>query len=195
MRRNKTRPVASAFGDSILLLVPALAAAACTVPQDAAVTAPGAVVLGVGASAPIFTRATAAMEHTIVQPCTAELVDLSGALQVEVLARALDADRYEASYVVQATNVTGQAQPSEGRYRLEGAATGQMTLRHQERAVTVADFRLIATGAPGVDIGRARAAAGSQPGVQVTLGVSLSPDGRLKEAAVDAVTVDQKCGE
>lgn len=173
-------------------LVPTmLLATACT---DTPATAPTAVD-GPSASAvaavPEMNHATLMIEHTVHDPCTAALVDLSGTVKLQRLARALDADRFEIRYSAEPTGVTGRARTGDIEYRVQGAASGVVVTTHRERAVTTADFRVVITSSPGVELGRARVA----PQLGVLVAFPVDADGRLLDPVIDGVSFAKgECG-
>lgn len=172
-----------------LLLALGVFATGCVDAPGPAPTAPRAGWLA-SAGEPVVSRTTAAVDHTIFQPCAAELVDLTGHLRVGILSRATGPDRYDVRYTVDAAQVTGSGRSTGGVFRLAGAVAGDVTVDRRERIVTVADFRILATRSPGVAVGRGRAA----PRAKVALSFPVPVEGKLPDARVDAVAVDQKCG-
>jgi hypothetical protein len=188
------RVPASAARRSILFCTPPLAlaallATACANAPDPLLGPVEVPALDSHASPVLVSRTTAAVDHAVLHPCTAEIVDLVGQLRLEVLTRALDADRSELTTMIQATHVTGRVRSGDGVYRVEGAARVQTTARHRDRAVTSADFRSIAIGPPGAQVHRANVS----PLVRVTLSFPVPVAGKIFEATVDAVSFDQKC--
>lgn len=174
---------------SLLLALGALATG-CVDATGPTPTAPRAGWLASADAEPVVSRTTAAVDHTIFQPCAGEKVDLTGHLRVGILSRATGPDRHEVRYTVDAAQVTGSGRSTGGVFRLAGAVAGDVTVERRERIVTVADFRILATRSPGVAVGRGRAA----PRAKVALSFPVPEEGKLPDARVDAVAVDQKCG-
>lgn len=173
-----------------LLLGSACLSTACVDASARSPTAPEGEPSAAAASAMDVTRMTATIEHTVRQPCTGQLVDLSGRLMLELRTRALGTDRSELRYTAESMDVTGEAQSGGGTYRLAGAATGRLTAHHGDRAVTAADFTLIAAASPGVAVGRARV----PTRVEVTIAFPVSTEGGFEAPEIAGVYVGKECG-
>lgn len=172
-----------------MLLVALWAATGCVERLGPVQVEPEAVVAEAEAAHLLVGRTSLALEHTVFEPCAAELVDVSGQVRLGVMARALDADRYHLAWMVQATDLLGRAQNGEGLYRWTGAVRGQATLDRRDRAITTADFLSIALASPGVDVHRPHVA----PRMEVTLSVPVPVQGQLDGVEVEAVGFGQTC--
>lgn len=177
---------------ALLLLAAAPIAASCTDAPTPLPAEPEAAPLTAAVSVPEMTRSTLVVEHALREPCTASLVDLSGSLQLQRLARVLDAHRREIRYSAEPTSVRGLARSGDAAFRVEGAASGVLTAAHGERAVTAADFQVVVTSSPGVEPGRAQVA----PRVGVLIAFPVDADAEPEDPVIDGVFFAKgECGE
>ncbi len=140
------------------------------------------------ADAPAVSRLIVPVAATVYDPCTLEAVGFAGALNFEALATVVGDGEIELRFMVQATDVVGVGLSSGAPYRLVGEAHGVST-GSLERAVSAADFGLIATPSPGVDIGHAEA----KPSTTIVFRLTLSEDGLVERASAESACTEQRC--
>jgi hypothetical protein len=143
---------------------------------------------GAAGDAPLVSRVVVPLAVTVYDPCTAEVVGLAGRMNFEALATVIDDGQIELQFKTQATNVAGSGLSTGSPYRLVGEAHGVST-DSTDRAVAAADFALIATPSPGVEIGHAEA----KPATTIVLHVALSEDGLVERVDAESVFVEQRC--
>jgi hypothetical protein len=174
------------------LTAPTFLAIACA---DAPAVMPTAVDLpsaSAVAAVPEIRHTTLLLEHSLHEPCTSSQVEISGTLQLQSLARALDGDRIEIRYTALPNDVIGLAPSGDVAYHVLGAAGGALTTTHHARVVTVADFKVLVTPHPGVKLGRARVA----PQLGVLIAFPWAADGLLQDPVIDGVFFAKgECGE
>jgi hypothetical protein len=141
-----------------------------------------------GGDAPLVSRVVVPLAVTVYDPCTAEVVALAGTINFEALATVIDNGQIELQFKTQVTDVAGSGLSTGSPYRLVGEAHG-VTTDSTDRAVTAADFALIATPSPGVEIGHAEA----KPATTIVLHVTLSEDGLVERVDAESVFVEQRC--
>jgi hypothetical protein len=166
-------PSAAAFGAGVLLLVVVLIG-----PARAAGTTP-----------PAVSRLSVPLALAVFDPCAGELVEFGGALNFEALGTVLEDGQIALEFKVQATDVAGSGLSTGAPYRLVGQAHGVSTDPNRDRAVTAADFALLATSEPGAAIGRAHV----KPAATISFRTTISEDGLVERLGVESVFVDQEC--
>jgi hypothetical protein len=169
--------------------------AACTDPAEVSPPGPDEATMVIHSTsamelpAPLMTRVTATLAGTAQVPCTNEAVEFAGGLRLEFRVRDLGDETWEVALMAQPTEVIGVGVGTGREYRVVGASQSRETLRHRERAVTAADFTLVALASPGAEIGRARVSS-----VQVHVTFDLGRDGMVEQVAVGDLLPGKECG-
>jgi hypothetical protein len=142
-----------------------------------------------GATVPAVTQISTPVALAAYDPCTGEFVELTGKVNFEALSTVLEDGQITLRFKVQATDVAGFGDSTGAPYRLVGEAHDVSTDQSGDRAVTAADFAVIATAQPGATVGRAHATADATIGFHVT----LSQEGLVERLGIDSMFMDQDC--
>jgi hypothetical protein len=131
----------------------------------------------------ITTKAFVPVETSVDDPCTGELVQLSGEIRAVFLTSTEESGDLVVRYAFEAPGVHGEGETTGLDYLLLGEIHGISVGQHRDRAVTAADFEMLAQPSPGVEVSRAS--------VTASFGFTIGFSGGIEQVSMNSLVVDK----